>query len=367
MNLTPTLERLRRAAKPPADPVVDRAGGRFGAGIIRGVSLASVGEALGHDMWLDETTIDQVVEFAAASEHGIKSRFTHPDICSDGMGRHLGRLHDVRKQGLQAVGDLHFAKAAHDTPDGDLAEYVMTLTEEDQAAAGLSIVFHHDDEAEMDFLHACVNESDEFESPDPLNKHGYPHVRLKELRAADIVDEPAANPNGLFDRDRLPREVDAILSYATGLTEEKPTTAFGVDGVRAVAFFQTWLKSHELTIIPDKELAEMANENKPDAPATPAVTRESLLAEQKRYTEKFGAEDGVKWFGDGKSYEESLELFCEKQQAEITRLSEALKVAEEKLAAIPNGEESPIETFPGDANKKSLASRIRVVGTANNN
>ena len=360
-----------------ASPRIERDGGRFGAGVIYGVSLAAVGEALGHEMWLDQQTIEQVTEYAAATgDKGLKARFTHPGMSSDGMGRLLGRLHNVRTEGEKSIGDLHLAASAHDTPDGDLAEYVMMLTQEDPAAAGLSIVFHHDFEAEESF--AAEHQEDfefedargrtyktqRFKSPDPKNTNDYPHVRIGELRAADIVDEPAANPDGLFDRSPLARQADAFLSYAAGLTDKKPNAeAFSIDGDRASQFFTRWLTSHGLSIVTEKELAEMANAQTPEAPAAPEVTRESLLAEQSRYVEKFGSELGVKWFTEGKSYEEALGLFCDQQAEQIKSLSAAVTEAEEKLASIDNGEADAIDTHPGDAVKpRTFASRIKVVG-----
>ena len=364
-----------------ANPRIERDGGRFGAGVIYGVSLAAVGEALGHEMWLDQKTIDQVTEYAnATGDKGLKARFTHPGMSSDGMGRLLGRLHNVRTEGEKSVGDLHLAESARDTPDGNLAEYVLMLTEEDPSAAGLSIVFHHDFEAEEAFA-AEHQEDFEFEdtrgrtyktkrfaSPDPRNKNDYPHVRIGELRAADIVDEPAANPDGLFDRSPLARQADAFLSYAAGLTETKPDAeAFSIDGDRAAQFFTRWLTSHGLSIVTEKELAEMANAQTPEAPAAPEITRESLLAEQSRYVEKFGSELGVKWFSEGKSYEEALGLFCDQQAEQIKSLQSAVESAEEKLASIDNGEPDPISTHPGEVAKpRTFASRINVVGSSRN-
>ncbi|WP_436715815.1 hypothetical protein U8335_26680 [Roseiconus lacunae] len=347
-----------------ADPDVDREGGKWNAGIIRGVSLATVGEALGHYYWLDQETINQIVEHSSSKgDTGLKCRFTHPGMSSDGMGRHLGRLFDVRVDGEKAVGDLHFAESAHKTPDGDLAEYCMMLTEEDPKAAGLSIVFHHDFDAEYEFQsdHEADYEyedhrgrtikSKRFKSPDKRNEHDYPHVRMSELRAADIVDEPAANPDGLFDRSPLARQADEFLSYAAGLTTEKPQgSAFDIDGDRAQQFLGRWLESHDLSLVP-KKVAAMANENTPDTPAT-EITRESLLAEQQRYIDRFGAEDGVKWFADGKSFEDCLGLFADKQAELIESLTAERDEAIEKLASVQLGEDEPIETYPGEESKK---------------
>jgi hypothetical protein len=39
---------------------VDRTGGMFSAGIIRGVSVITRGEALGHEMWIDARFLSDV-------------------------------------------------------------------------------------------------------------------------------------------------------------------------------------------------------------------------------------------------------------------------------------------------------------------
>lgn len=339
-------------------------GGRFGGGLMRGVSLISTGEALGHEMWIDQETVAQVKQLAAASKFGVKSRFTHPSLSADGTGRHLGRLQEFGEydDDQRVLANLHFAQSAHKTPDGDLAEYVMMLAEEDPQAAGLSIVFEHDHESEMQFMldngaefQGSYIDITNFQSPDPDNSHNYPHVRLKELRAADVVDEPAANPAGLFDRQDLARDVDALLSYAAGLTEQKPTVgAFDVDPDRASQFVSRWLSNHGLSLTSSKEPAPMAETQPaaPEQPATPTVTRESVLSELKKYTDRFGAEDGQKWFEQGKPYTEALEAFSEKQAERITELEASLKEAEDKLSSVELGEENPVETGPGDERKR---------------
>ncbi|EMI15355.1 hypothetical protein RMSM_07722 [Rhodopirellula maiorica SM1] len=132
---TPVKETLFRAGRADVDASmldVVREGGRFEAGLIKNVSLIAVGEALGHELWIDEVTLAQVAEFAKANnEAGVKCRFTHPGMSSDGMGRLLGRIHDVQVSDDRATGDLHLAKLSHDTPEGDLGEYVASLCEED--------------------------------------------------------------------------------------------------------------------------------------------------------------------------------------------------------------------------------------------
>lgn len=360
LPINPTADRFGRATG--AEPEIIRDGGRFGAGIIKGVSLASVGEALGHEMWLDAETISQVQKLSEGKgETGVKARFTHPGMSSDGMGKHLGRLHNVRVEGEKVVGDLHFSKSSHTTPDGDLAEYCMSLAEEDGAAAGLSIVFHHDWDAEEAFteLHQEEHEYEDyrgrtqtrtrFKSPDERNVNNYLHVRLRELRAADIVDEPAANPSGLFDSNSLPREADELLSYAAGLSTTKPTSSsFGLDGDRAAKFLGRWLDSHGLSITPKEPVLATEEKTEPKA-----QTRDEYTAELRKFTEKFGAENGTRWFTEGKSFEESLSAHCEALSERLTAEIEAHEAVEAKLSSLQLGEADPVETSASDSTPKT--------------
>lgn len=340
LPVSETIGRFARAGG--AQPEIDREGGKFGAGIIRGVSLCQVGEALGHQAWCDQRTIDAVAELSAKTGNkGLKCRFTHPGMSSDGMGRHLGRLQDVTADGDKAVGDLHFAKSAHETPEGNLAEYVMSLTEEDPAAAGLSIVFHHDQVSEEAF--AALHGGDEFESPDPANEHNYRHVRIAELRAADVVDEPAANRDGMFNDKTLAHTADEMLSFAAGVSDKRPSTSsFGVDADRGKQFFARWLSSHGLSLVPME--ADMPDENLTESADPAPPTREDFAAELATFNEAFGAENGSKWFSENKTFAEGMALHCESLTEKLSAETERAEQAEQRLASLSLGEESELET-----------------------
>lgn len=357
LELDPSIARFGRADI-AGEPVIDREGGKFGAGIIRGVSLASVGEALGHDMWLDAETIAAAERLSKAKgDTGLKCRFTHPGMSSDGMGKLCGRLFDVRVVDEKAIGDLHFAKSAHNTPDGDLAGYVMDLVEEDPQASGLSIVFHHDSEAEYEFYEANQEEYEDedyrgrkrtrsrFKSPDPRNERNLHHVRIAELRAADVVDEPAANPDGMFSAVTLPNDADRFLSFVCGISEDKPKASmFGVEPERAAQFLGRWLDSQGLSFNP-KEPSLATTTNEPtEAPETPVQTREDFAAELEKFTSKFGTENGTKWFSESKTFEEALSLHAEALEARIEAAESAQKEAEEKLSSLELGETEPVAT-----------------------
>jgi hypothetical protein len=219
---------------------VDRAGGDNSAGVIRQLSVVTRGEALGHGMWLDKDFTGSVRDAINAAPNGVKSRFTHPGLSGDGLAHFLGRVNNARtaRSGNIVKADLHFAETAHNTPDGNLAAYVMDLAEADPSAFGTSIVFTPDYDAEDE------HRRDNPKSPDKDNKQNLPHVRLGRLRADDIVDEPAANPDGVFTVGHTPRDADKLLSYAFGLTDDpgELATLFDVSPDRVRGFVTRWLE-----------------------------------------------------------------------------------------------------------------------------
>lgn len=241
---------------------VERDGGDKGAGIIRGMALLSIGEAQGHGLWCDQVMLEQLVDQVnSAGEKGAKARFTHPDLSGDGLGKFTGRIKNASLDGNTARGDLHFSQSAHETPDGDLANYLMALAEDDPEAFGNSIAFEADRQAEAEFLlkhGAKINDgyldAKSFRSPDKLNAKNLPHARIKSLMAVDAVDEPAANPNGLFRRrEEIVNDAEKLLSFSLGLSRERPTlVAMNCDPDRAAGFVQRFLTRHKLSLVNEK-------------------------------------------------------------------------------------------------------------------
>jgi len=246
-------------------PAVERGGGDADAGIVRGVAVITRGEALGHGLWIDREFLHQSANAINAAGRGKKSRFTHPGLSGDGMGKFLGRVKNATVDGDVVRADLHISPTAHETPDGNLAEYVLDLAEIEPDMFGLSIVFSSDLEAERD--HRAENES----SPDPANAANLPHARLYEIRAVDVVDDPAANPAGLFHRgDEIAGEADRLLSFALGLTSNAPTlTQFDIDPGRVAGFVARFLDRHGLEIT--KRGDDMAEETTTGADVAGAV------------------------------------------------------------------------------------------------
>lgn len=323
------LERAPVARGLAAGDRIDREGGDNGAGIIRGLAVITNTEALGHGFWVDQRMLHDVQESINAAGHqGIKARFTHPGLSGDGLGSFLGRMKNARVDGDIVRADLHFSQSAHNTPDGDLAAYTMDLAESDPDAFGTSIVFSHDRKAEQEFLDA-YDVDGEFESPDVKNVNNLPHARLAALQAVDVVDEPAANPDGLFHRQaEIGEEADALAAYALGLSDQKPTlSALSIDADRVSAHLSRFLDRNGLQVVPRKEVISVSDSNT----ATPS--RDEYSEQLSAYTARFGAEKGVELFLANTPMHEALDAHNRQLTADLAAARTELETATESLAA----------------------------------
>ena len=388
-------------AKTSTTPAVDRDGGDQGAGLIRGVAIITRGEALGHGVWIDREFLHQSADAINAADRGLKSRFTHPGLSGDGMGKYLGRVRGASVDGDVVRGDLHISKTAHETPDGNLAEYVMDLAEIEPDMFGLSIVFSSDPETERE--HAANNET----SPDPANAANLPHARLADIRAVDVVDEPAANPSGLFHRgDEIAGEADRLLSFALGLTSDAPRLSqFDIDPGRVAGFVARFLSRHGLEIT--KRTTEMDEQNTvaevveetetttdevvadetttdddcggcddcdptdvidaidEDAETVETETAETVEAstvpDGQQFLDAFGDQGGV-WFAEGKSFDDARELYVAGLESEVAKL----RADNERMRAdLSAGEDTPL-SFGGEADGEAedISADARRMGRA---
>ena len=165
----------------------------------------------------------------------------------------------------------------------------------------------------------------------------------------------------MFDTESLPRDADALLSYAAGLTMTKPQTSmFGVDGDRASQFLGRWLDSHGLTLA-KKDAEPMATELQTDAPetvpvnVTPQPTREDFSAELNKFITTFGAENGAKWFSENKSFSDALLLHTESLAAQLAAANERANQAEERIKSLALGETQPLDVGASEKEKKTFA------------
>jgi len=355
---------------------IARNAGLNDAGLIRRFAVISRAEALGHGYWIDSVMLSQVADAINANDKGVKVRFTHPDMSGDGLGTLLGRARNATVSGDVVYADLHFSGSAHHAPDGNLAEYVMTLAEEDHDAFGASIAFMLNMDAINDFAVAHgatltaggIVDFETFDSPDPLNGANLPHVRLAELHAVDIVDSPAANPNGMFHRgDNIAAQAEAMLSYSLGLSATRPTVAaFDIDPDRMAGFVARFLHRNGLSITKDQEGLSMSEDTKTTAPETTPEAivdpKAEFAAQRELFVKHFGAVDGSEYLAEGLAFADALEFHAAKLTDAVGELKDQLKAKDEEIAALNErfnslalGEEEPTEFSSTEGGSKTNA------------
>jgi hypothetical protein len=154
-------------------------------GILYGAQVAKLGEAEGHGFFLDETTLDQVVALGNAQPKGVKVRFGHPNECTPALGTVVGVRKNFSRDGDYVRSDLHIT----DVANPEYKRHIFAMAKLHPEKIGNSMVFDGVTELRRD------------EKGEPLrDERGQklpPVVRVKRLRAVDVVDEPAAG-DGMF-------------------------------------------------------------------------------------------------------------------------------------------------------------------------
>jgi hypothetical protein len=246
------------------------------AGVIRGVSVISIGEAKGHGLQIDRTTLEQVQACAKSYQNGLKVKMSHGGDAGD----IVGFLSAFRIEGDKLLADLTLLKSSR------FRDYVIELASTIPDTFGLSIAF-----------------SGPVETKDKTR-----FARCAEIYSADLVSEPAANPTGLFEAKPAPAssdKPDENKNKTTITMEQKEQLAAlqaTIDALSArLARLETPAKPEDLTA-KFEQVAELAAEKTfkafaakfgtpaaaPSAEATPpapvaAKTFEVLVREHKDY------------------------------------------------------------------------------------
>ena len=136
-------------------------------GVVPGVSVITSGvEAIGHDLHIDGKTLETLLAVAKQFPHGVKVRNSH----ASGIDKIVGSIRNFRIDGSQLRGDLHLLKSHPGF------SHIRDVIASQPNNIGLSISFSG--------------------IPEEINKKKF--ARVSELYAIDLVDQPAANPGGMF-------------------------------------------------------------------------------------------------------------------------------------------------------------------------
>jgi len=168
-----------------------------GSGVLQKVVVAQAGKVKSYFEEIDGETLSQIVSLGNAKENGVKARFGHPNMCSSAFGTYIGRFKNFQLDGQKVTGDLHLDTVCKASPGGNLYDYILTMAKKNPDMFGASMAFIPAEPA--------------------LGAGEFPLVRIEELLATDLVDDPAAT-NSLF-------AVDSFSYQATRFLDENPAIA----------------------------------------------------------------------------------------------------------------------------------------------
>lgn len=330
---------------PHHGPQVDR-----DRGILRNVAVVTVGEAKGHGVQLDQLFIEDVVSLGNAAPRGIKVRFTHPNASGSALGTYLGRAKNFRSDGSVARCDIQLSDVAKKSPKGDLFEYVLSMADANPDMFGASIVFRRGEMKDTDVEDTTLAD--------------LPIATIEKLTAVDLVDDPAANEDGLFSTgwtsdqmaarattflDSNPEVYGAILSFLAAnpdiwdIIQEKPQslTPFLV---RYDEYCNYQEPKQEEGAMPDpntpkgedSELSTPPVSDTPVAPQDPPVDRNKELID---INEKFGADVLSKAVAENLSLEQAQVVYYQSLEEQVKDLNDKV---EELSVAPAEGEEDPV-------------------------
>lgn len=335
-------------------------------GRISGLSVLTTGPALGHGFEIDHTTVSQV----AAGLNGKRGRWTHGGLSEDGLARHLGSWSNAsvesfrlcrdcnldmpaRPASLQqgampmepadpmdpmeptgedlcptcgqpmehasrVVADFSFSASAHKIkPDGldvPAPAYLMQRAAEDPQSLGVSIVA-----ALKQHEQTLVDENGTPVGTRYLARLAAP----KDLRRADWVADPAANPVGLHAGTDVPSEL------TEGATKQLTALAKRVGPAearrRADAFLTRLLgEAHVSSDLTDEIEARLARLEAENADLKTALTAHKD-AEAKRHEQEIAANVAA-------LQAKCTSAGCPIEQAKLDRYEAALKRGDTETA-----------------------------------
>lgn len=179
----------------------------------------------------DEQSLRKIVKLINATPKGLKSRFAHPSLSEDGIGKFLGRARDARLDKDRVRANLHLDPSSFSTPSGDLGGYVMDLAETDPDAFSSSLVLRIDKIKRTDKRGRPEKDEEGNDLP--------PLWRPTELHASDVVDEGDAVDGFLSADSLLP---DAVLRRGAQLLDQQfPGATREVVEARCLAFLGRYL------------------------------------------------------------------------------------------------------------------------------
>jgi len=236
-----------------------------------GVSILEVGEAKGHDLFVDKVSLQTALNLMGKAKNGVKVKMNH----GSGLDAVVGFARNPRIEGDRLVADLRLLR---NSPHYGLIKE-MALEAPDQF--GVSLAF--------------VNESETINGKD--------YIRPQSIASADLVSSPAAT-NGLFEEmvkfmEKLGyvsggKTIPAVTKEAVEeapLDKKDKTNMENKDYTKDIEDIKVRLAAIEDSMKPKEEVKkeEMAEDKKPSETPAPEVSVEVEPSEKEDDTEEMSA------------------------------------------------------------------------------
>jgi len=194
---------------------------------INGLAVITEGEALGHGVFIEAEQIAHAVKLGNDRAGGLKARFGHPNMSSTALGTYMGKETNFYLDDSSGVAiaraDMNFSEAARKSPgfSNDPVDYLLDLAETEPDMFGTSIVFKpgktyvRDEKGKKIYDYYEIRNNCKFRKPEFQGNKEF--IEIEDLRANDFVDQPAANPGGLFSSGNVP-----LAAEATRFFDEHP-------------------------------------------------------------------------------------------------------------------------------------------------
>jgi len=165
------------------------------SGTISEISLIEVGEARGHELYIDEKSLESALEVIGSN---LPAYITHKGALEeDRILREVGFFSDFFIEGEKLKAKKFKALGSFREDQAEQFNRLFDIAQEMPDTFGVSLVF----EAEVvhvmeDGSEILVHEMEEGDYNKALRE--FPSVRFKSIKSADFVDAPASNRAGLF-------------------------------------------------------------------------------------------------------------------------------------------------------------------------
>jgi hypothetical protein len=216
-----------------------------------GVSILEVGEAKGHDLFVDKTSLETALKLMGSAKNGVKVKMNH----GSGLDAVVGFARNPRIDGDKLVADLRLLR---NSPHYGL---IKEMASEAPDQFGVSLAF--------------VNESETINGKD--------YIRPQSIASADLVSSPAAT-NGLFEEmvkfmEKLGyvsggKTIPAVVKQAVEESplDKKDKTNMENNYSKDIEDIKVRLAAIEDSMKPKEEVKkeEMAEDKKPSETPAPA-------------------------------------------------------------------------------------------------